>query len=245
MTGKLRDSWGQGFCESRVGRRMVIDFPLHLLHLAWQFRWLMPNATANKKGKKKKKKKKNLLRPSPPILCVRQIAHYAPTLLSSVSAALFVCRKKSVSRENIFFCFPRKLLPSQSLIAGRFFFFFPFLFFSSKQEHTLLLFLSHCLSYGLVWDWMSSCRLAPRATRRQHRARAPQIRETKVCCSNEQLGNCFGRCDSWFYPLFGMVGTISLPRLTDCSLRPLWLLNIVSLFFSSPESEFTDFFLFV
>lgn len=207
----------QSFSGSRAGWGMVIDFPLHLLHLAWQFE--MAHA-------------KHIITPSDIVsqtdcpLCVDIV------IISWCSA--FACRKKCVTRKHLFLLSKKTSAFPISYRREVFF----FLFLSSKQEHALLLFLSHCLSYGL--DWTSSCCLAPRATRRRHRARAPQIREPKVYCSNEQLGNCFGRCYSRFYPLFGAVEAISSPCLTDYSLRPFWLLN--NTFFSHQNQILLIFF---
>lgn len=119
----------QGFSGSRAGWGwgMVIDFPLHLLHLAWQFE--MAHA-------------KHIITPSDIVsqtdcpLCVDIV------IISWCSA--FACRKKCVTRKHLFLL--SKKTSAFPISYRREVFFFPFLVFKTRARSSPL-----PLPLSLVW----------------------------------------------------------------------------------------------
>lgn len=123
----LFDDWQ---IEDRVlagrGRGMVIDFPLHLLHLAWQFE--MAHA-------------KHIITPSD-IVSQTDCPLCVDIVISWCSA--FACRKKCVTRKHLFLL--SKKTSAFPISYRREVFFFPFLVFKTRARSSPL-----PLPLSLVW----------------------------------------------------------------------------------------------
>lgn len=123
----LFDDWQ---IEDRVlagrGRGMVIDFPLHLLHLAWQFE--MAHA-------------KHIITPSD-IVSQTDCPLCVDIVISWCSA--FACRKKCVTRKHLFLL--SKKTSAFPISYRREVFFFPFLVFKTRARSSAL-----PLPLSLVW----------------------------------------------------------------------------------------------